>query len=131
MSMPIFHMVSGAPQPVAPYSHVVEVDGWLLVTGQIASDIDYDPDAIPADIEAQTHKVMTNLRTVLQGVGVGFENVVSARVFLTHFEQDYDVMNRIYASYFPEGQRPARTCIGVTALAGGTRVEIDLIARRP
>jgi enamine deaminase RidA (YjgF/YER057c/UK114 family) len=73
---------------------------------------------------------MQNLRTVLQGVGAGFENVVSVRVFLTHFTEDYDTMNRVYADYFPEDRRPARTCIGVTALAGGGRVEIDLIARR-
>ena len=35
MSVPIYHMVSGAPQPVAPYSHVVEADGahqWSLAT---------------------------------------------------------------------------------------------------
>ena len=130
MSTPIFHMITGAPQPVAPYSHVVEIDGWLFVTGQLATDVEYDA-AIPAGIEAQTHKVMQNLRTVLHGVGVGFENVVCARVFLTHFEQDYGSMNRIYAGYFAPNALPARTCVGVTALAGGGRVEIDLIARRP
>jgi reactive intermediate/imine deaminase len=131
MSTPIFHMINGAPQPVAPYSHVVEADGWLFVTGQLATDIEYNTSTIPEGIEAQTHKVMQNLRTVLQGVGVGFENVVCARVFLTHFEQDYGTMNRIYAGYFPANKLPARTCVGVTALAGGGRVEIDLIARQP
>lgn len=131
MSTPIFHMISGAPQPVAPYSHAVEVDGWLFVTGQLATDIEYDVSTIPEGIEAQTQKVMQNLRTVLQGIGVGFEHVVCARVFLTHFEQDYGTMNRIYAEYFPADKLPARTCVGVTALAGDGRVEIDLIARRP
>ena len=130
MSVPIYHMVSGAPQPVAPYSHVVEVDGWLFVTGQLATDVEYDPAKMPEGAKTQTHKVMQNLRTVLQGVDAGFENVVSVRVFLTHFTEDYDPMNRVYAGYFPEDRRPARTCIGVTALAGGGRVEIDLIARR-
>lgn len=131
VSLPIFHMVSGAPEPVAPYSHAVEIDGWLFVTGQLATDVHNDPADMPEGIEAQTDKVMQNLRTVLQGVGVGFENVVCVRVFLTHFEEDYSKMNRIYASYFSEDKRPARTCVGVTALAGGGRVEIDLIARRP
>jgi enamine deaminase RidA (YjgF/YER057c/UK114 family) len=28
------------------------------------------------------------------------------------------------------GNLPARTCVGVTALAGGARVEVDLIAYR-
>jgi 2-iminobutanoate/2-iminopropanoate deaminase len=131
MSSPIFHMISNAPQPVAPYSHAVEVDGWLFVTGQLATDIKGDASTTPEGIEAQTHKVMQNLGTVLRGVGAGFENVVCTRVFLTHFEQDYTSMNRIYARYFPANKLPARTCVGVTALACGGRVEIDLIARRP
>lgn len=131
MGMPIFHMVSGAPQPVAPYSHAVEVDGWLFVTGQLATDAKRDVTNILEDIEAQTHRVMHNVRTVLEGVGAGLENVVAARVFLTHFEEDYGKMNKVYAGYFPEDKRPARTCVGVTALAGSGRVEIDMIARRP
>jgi 2-iminobutanoate/2-iminopropanoate deaminase len=131
MSMPTFHMVSGGPAPVAPYSHAVEIDGWFFLAGQLATDLVYDPASIPEDIEAQTHKVMENLQNVLRGVGLGLENIVAARVFLTHFEQDYEPMNRVYASYFPEAKRPARTCVGVTALAGGGRVEIDVIARSP
>lgn len=66
----------------------------------------------------------------LIGCGLGLEQVVSARVFLTHFDHDYERMNAVYASYFSAGKRPARTCVGVTALARGARVEIDLIARR-
>jgi 2-iminobutanoate/2-iminopropanoate deaminase len=39
-------------------------------------------------------------------------------------------MNAVYQSYFAPGQLPARTCIGVTGLACGALVEIDLLARR-
>ena len=124
-------MISGAPDPVAPFSHAVEADGWVFVTGQMpftgtASDSPY-----PEGIEAQTRQVMENLKRVLAGCGLGLENVVSARVFLTHFKDDYEKMNRVYAGYFAPGRRPARTCVGVTGLARDARVEIDLIARRP
>ncbi len=74
---------------------------------------------------------MDNLCLVLQGLGLGLEHVVSVRAYLTRFEQDYAAMNRVYASYFPPQRLPARTCIGVTALARGALVEIDMIARRP
>jgi enamine deaminase RidA (YjgF/YER057c/UK114 family) len=73
---------------------------------------------------------MDNLGRVLAGCGLGFENVVSARVFLRHFDDDYEAMNAVYASYFRAGRRPARTCVGVSGLARGARVEIDFIARR-
>ncbi|MEE4346336.1 MAG: RidA family protein, partial [Paracoccaceae bacterium] len=59
------------------------------------------------------------------------KNVVQARVYITHFDRDYAPMNAAYQSYFEEGKLPARTCIGVTGLAVGALVEIDLLARRP
>ncbi len=130
MTLPIFHLVGGAPEPVAPYSHAVEIDGWLFLAGQVPSDLEYDPAAMPEGIEAQTRKVMDNRADVLRGLGAGLEHVVAARVFLTRFDEDYAAMNRVYADYFADDRRPARTCVGVTALAGGARVEIDVVARR-
>ncbi|HEY9065555.1 MAG TPA: RidA family protein [Burkholderiaceae bacterium] len=127
---PIFHMIPGAPDPVAPFSHAVESDGWVFVTGQMPFAGTSVDQPYPEGIAAQTHQVMKNLQTVLAGCGLGLANVLSVRIFLTHFEDDYDAMNAVYASYFPPGQRPARTCIGVTALAKGARVEIDMVARR-
>ena len=126
-----FLMIPDAPKPVAPYSHVVEVDGWAFITGQLATDPNDDSLALPAGIEAQTHKVMDNLTRALQGVGLGLDRVVSVRIFLTNFERDYAAMNRIYESYFAKNRLPARTTIGVTALARGGIIEIDMIARRP
>jgi len=131
MNLPIFHMVTGAPDPVAPFSHAVEADGWVFVTGQMPFTGTANDSPYPEGIEAQTHQVMENLKHVLAGCSLGLENVVSARIFLTHFKDDYEKMNRVYAGYFPAGRRPARTCVGVTGLARGARVEIDFIARRP
>ena len=130
MDAPLFHMIAAAPEPVAPYSHAVEADGWLFVTGQIPADPDADEAPLPAGIEAQTRRVLDNLSIVLAGLGAGLEHVVSARVFLTDFERHYQAMNRVYAEYFPADRQPARTCVGVTHLARGSLVEIDLIARR-
>ena len=126
----LFHFMPDAPKPVAPYSHAVEADGFVFVTGQLATDADDDARPMPAGIEAQTRKVMDNLGRVLKGVGLGFANVVCVRIFLTDFERDYAAMNAIYATYFAPDRLPARTTIGVTRLARGGIVEIDLIARR-
>jgi len=126
-----FLMIPNAPKPVAPYSHVVEVDGWAFVTGQLATDPDDDSLPMPVGIEAQTHKVMNNLARALRGAGLDLDRVVSVRIFLTDFERDYALMNRVYESYFAKNRLPARTTIGVTALARGGIIEIDMIARRP
>jgi reactive intermediate/imine deaminase len=127
----IYHLLPDAPKPVAPYSHAVEAGPFLFVTGQLATDPDDDALPIPPGIAAQTHKVMDNLARVLKGCGLSFANVVQVRIFLTDFNGDYARMNEIYATYFAANRRPARTTVGVTALARGGVVEIDMIAMRP
>ena len=127
----IFHLLPDAPKPVAPYSHAVEAGGFVFVTGQLATDPDDDSLPIPPGIEAQTHKVMDNLIRVLKGCGLTLANVVCLRIFLTDFNGDYAKMNEIYATYFAADKRPARTTVGVTALARGGIIEIDMIAIRP
>jgi 2-iminobutanoate/2-iminopropanoate deaminase len=131
MSSALFHMIAGAPEPVAPFSHATECAGWVLVTGQMPTYPGRPEAALPEGIEAQTRLVIDNLCRVLEGLGLGLRDVLRAGVYLTHFEQDYEIFNRLYRSYFEPNRLPARTCIGVTALARGARVEIDLIARRP
>lgn len=129
--LPIHHVISGGPRPVAPFSHAVEADGWVFITGQMPTD-PAAPDApLPEGIAAQTARVMENLKLVLAGVGLGLEHVTMARVYLTDFHRDYALMNETYSSYFAPGKLPARTCIGVTGLAVHALVEIDLVARRP
>src|SRR5271165_3348704 len=114
-----FLMVPGAPAPVAPFSHATAVDGWLFVTGQLPLDPNDGDGPLPEGIEAQTRRVIENLKQVLVGAGSALDQVVFARVYLTRFECDYSPMNAVYQSYFVPGRLPARTCIGVTTLARG------------
>ena len=125
------HLTAGAPDPVAPFSHAVEADGWVYLTGQMPFSGTSIDEPYPHGIAAQTHQVVRNLQTVLSGVGLGLAQVVQVRVYLLNFERDYDTMNAVYATYFEAGQRPARTCVGVSGLAKGALIEIDMVARRP
>lgn len=131
MSDPIFHNFSSAPTHVAPFSHAVESDGWIQITGQMPTDPDDGSAPLPEGVEAQTRRVMDNLIIILEGLGLGLEHVLSTRVYITEFKRDYEDMNNTYKSYFPADRRPARTCIGVTGLARDALVEIDMVAKRP
>lgn len=129
--MPEFHLIGGGPRPVGPFSHATEADGWVFVTGQMPTDPAAPDAALPEGVETQTRRVMDNLEIVLRGLGLGWGDVVQCRCFLTEFARDFATFNAVYASYFPPDRRPARTTIGVTALAVGALVEVDCIARRP
>ncbi len=131
MSLLIRHMIAAGPRPVAPFSHAVEADGWVFVTGQMPTNPEAPDAALPDGIEAQTRRVVENLKIVLAGIGLGLEHVTMARIYLTRFERDYAALNALWPSFFTPGELPARTTVGVTALAVGALVEIDLVARRP
>jgi 2-iminobutanoate/2-iminopropanoate deaminase len=126
----IFHMIPGGPKPVGPFSHAVETDGLVFITGQMP-DTPETPGILPDDVVAQTKAVMANLLTVLEGLGLGFQHVVMTRIYLTRFKQDYAAVNDTYRRYFAEDRLPARTCVGVNGLAYDALIEIDLVARRP
>jgi len=131
MTAPVFHMVAGGPRPVAPFSHAVEQDGWVILTGQMPTDPSAPDAPLPQGIAAQTDRVMENLRIVLDGVGLDLSHVLQCRCYLVKFERDYAAFNAAYLRWFPTDRRPARTTVGVTALAVGALVEIDCLARRP
>ncbi len=131
MSLPRFMNFDAAPTHVAPFSHAVEADGWVFITGQMPTDPDDDSKPLPEGVAAQTRRVMDNLLIVLDGLGLGLGNVVNCRVYLTEFKRDFAAMNETYKAYFDAGRLPSRTCIGVTGLARDALVEIDMVARRP
>ena len=124
-----FLMVPGGPPPppTAAYSHAVRAGEYLFVTGQLGVDPRTNT-LVAGGTVAQTHQVMRNLQAVLAGAGTTLARAVMVRIYLTDFA-DYPAMNAAYASYFAPDRLPARTTVGVTALALGGAVEIDLIVR--
>ena len=127
---PIFFRFPNAPIPVAPFSHAVESDGWIQLTGQMPTDPNDDTAPLVDGVEAQTRQVMDNLIIVLRELQLDLRHVLSCRVYLSEFKRDYALMNRVYESYFEADCLPARTCVGVTGLARDALVEIDMVARR-
>tara|TARA_B100000965_G_C19194275_1_gene584529 strand:- start:118 stop:504 length:387 start_codon:yes stop_codon:yes gene_type:complete len=126
--MDIEHLTfSEGPKKVAPFSHAVRAGELLYITGQMPTLKNDNTKLVQGGIEEQTHQVMKNLIEVLSASGSSIDKVVFARVYLVNFG-DFEKMNKVYASYFKTEKLPARTCIGVTGLAVGASVEIDLIA---
>ena len=125
-----YHNFESAPTHVGPFSHAVECDGWVHFTGQMPSYPIETIQPLPNGIELQTRRVMDNLLIIANGLGLSFKNAISCRVFLTNFGRDYEKMNQVYKTYFDQNKLPARTCVGVTELALGALVEIDMIAKK-
>ena len=127
--MGIEHLVfDQGPKRVGPFSHAVKAGDFLFITGQMPTLLNDPTKLIEGDISKQTHQVMQNLKIVLAESKHSLDDVVFVRIYLLNF-QDFDTMNGVYKNYFKPNKLPARTCIGVTGLAVGASIEIDMIAK--
>ena len=115
----------GVPPPVGPFAHATQWGDLLFVTGQMPTD-PATGEVVPGDIVAQATQVRRNLEAVLARFDLTLDDALMVRVYLTSFE-DYAAFNAAYAGWF-RGPLPSRTCVGVSGLAVGAAVEIDLIA---
>ncbi len=118
-----------APAAIGPYSQAVRVGDLLFTSGQIPID-PATAQMITGGIEAQTTRVLENLKAVLEAAGAEFGDVVKTTVFLKDLG-DFVAMNTIYAKYFaPEGViAPARSTVQVAALPKDALVEIEIVAK--
>ncbi|MCL1940074.1 MAG: RidA family protein [Desulfovibrionaceae bacterium] len=112
---------------VGPYSHAVDADGLIFLSGQTPVDPETGK-LIEGDIKAQTEQGFKNLFTVLKAAGLTSDDVQKVNVFLTDMN-DFPAMNEVYAQQFNKPY-PARTTIGVAALPLGARIEIEMIAKK-
>ena len=103
----------GKPVRGIPVSQAVKVGKTLFVSGM--PPFGQGGKIAAGDFPAQMKQVMENLAGVLKSSGASWDRVVKTTVYLTRF-QDFTEMNRIYGSYFPGGNYPARTTVVVSAL---------------
>jgi 2-iminobutanoate/2-iminopropanoate deaminase len=121
-------LVKEAPKAIAPFSQATIAGDFIFVTGQMPI-IPETGEYVRGTFAAQTDAVMRNLELVLRAAGSDWDHVLHCRIYLTDFTR-YAEVNEAYRRWFPSGKLPARTCIGVTGLAGGADVEIDLLATK-
>jgi len=120
--------IPGAYRSKSPLVQAVVDRGFVFVSGM--PPVDAEGQTVGHDITAQTHQVMGNLRTILEGAGVSMDAVVRTTVFYTHSE-DYPALDAAYRQYFT-GTWPSRSAVIVAGLVRPEwRVEIDAIATLP
>jgi 2-iminobutanoate/2-iminopropanoate deaminase len=111
---------------VGPYAQAVVAGGFVFASGQIPLD-PRTGKLVGGEIEAQTERVLENLRAVLEAAGSSLERVVRASVYLVDLGV-FPRMNAVYARYFASEPKPARSTVQVAALPLGAQVEIDVVA---
>jgi 2-iminobutanoate/2-iminopropanoate deaminase len=116
-----------APSAIGPYSQAVAHGNLVFCSGQIAID-PASSAMVEGGIEAETRRVLDNLREVLAAAGLKLTDVVKTTVFLVSLAE-FETVNRIYGEHF-SAPYPARSTVQVSALPRNARVEIEAIASR-
>ena len=116
---------AGVPAAIGPYSQAIENNGLVFCSGQIGLDSKTGA-LVAGGIEAETRRVLENLRAVLAEAGLHLRDIVKTTIFLADLA-DFDVVNRIYGEHFEEPY-PARSTVQAAALPRKARVEIEAIA---
>jgi len=112
-----------SPRAIGPYNQGIVAGGFLFTSGQLP--INPDTGEVLVSIEGQTKQVLDNLKAIVEEAGSRMENVVKCTVYLQNMD-DFNVMNDIYATYFPSNP-PARATVEVSKMAKNALVEIDAI----
>jgi reactive intermediate/imine deaminase len=110
-------------KPKRPFSPAVRVGDVLVLSGQIGVRADASGELVEGGVEAETRQTLDNIKDVLERSGSSMDRVFKCTVFLTDM-REWDRMNAVYVEYFPD-RKPARSAVGVDALALGARVEIE------
>jgi 2-iminobutanoate/2-iminopropanoate deaminase len=113
-----------SPAAIGPYNQGIVAGGFLFTSGQLP--INPVTGEVPQTIEEQTKQVLENLKAIIEAAGSNLEKVVKCTVYLQNFN-DFEVMNTIYATYFPINS-PARATVEVSKMAKNALVEIDAVA---
>ncbi|MCX6539774.1 MAG: heme-binding domain-containing protein [Acidobacteria bacterium] len=109
----------------SPYSYAVKSGDTLFLAGLVARR-GVDNTTVNGDITVQTRTVLENAKAILAEAGFGFNDVVSARVFLTDVA-NFARMNETYRSAWPKDP-PARATVITGLTNSGYLVEITFVA---
>ena len=116
-----------APAPIGPYSQAVWAGDLLFVSGQIAL-LPGSLDVITTNASEETHRIMENIKAILQEAGLDFQNIVKTTIFLTDMAL-FGEVNEAYGQYF-KSEFPARETVAVKGLPKNVNVEISVTALR-
>lgn len=115
-----------APEAPGMLSQAIDVDGWVVTSGQI--HLTPDGELVKGSMKERAEQVMKNLEAILNAAGLTFGHVLKATVYVTDMKE-YGEFNELYVTYFDEPY-PAREVVCVKELPLGASVEVSLIAKK-
>ena len=110
------------PPALGTYSHAVQVNNLLYISGQIG--IESSTGELISDHFAE--QIFTNLENIATAAGGDLTNIIKFNVYLIDLK-NFDILNNVFANYL-KVPFLARAAVEVQALPKGAKVEIEAVA---
>ncbi len=114
-----------APAAIGPYSQGIQVGNFVYTSGQLPIDM-ASGELVVDDIKKATKACIENAESILKEAGLSLNDVVKTLIFITDMD-DFSQINEEYEKCF-NGHKPARSCVEVSKLPKGAKVEIEVVA---
>lgn len=121
----------GAPPALGTYSQAVRTGDLVFVTAQTGRD----PDTLKLEegLEAQTHRMLSNIEAILNAAGCTPADIVKVTLLLANIK-DFKAVDQIYVAWLPGRgitPLPARTAFAAASLPAGALVMLEVVAAFP
>jgi 2-iminobutanoate/2-iminopropanoate deaminase len=120
--------IPGLAKPPSPFNHVVEANGFLFLSSQLSVDLQTHT-LLTGSMAEQTKQSLENIKYLLEACGASMDAIVDVTIYMRDVSQ-FDEMNKIYRTYFKDGQEPARVTVQAPSPLPGIDIEIKVVALR-
>ncbi len=117
------HNTDDAPRN-ALHTQTVAFSHYNHVSAQLPVDPKTDK-MVTGDVQAQAKQCLNNIKAIIESVDHVMDDIVKVNIQLKDVA-DLDAVNEVYTSFF-KGELPARTVVGVSAIAMDALVQIDAV----
>jgi reactive intermediate/imine deaminase len=115
----------GLPRWSAPISHAVAVNNTCYLSGQLS--IDESGSYIPGTAREEAARAFSNLFAAARSAGFCIADIVFVDIAFADLA-DVSEVNTVFAEFFQECRRPARTIYQAAALPFGAKVKVMGVA---
>jgi len=111
------------------FSPAVQVGELLFISGQVAQDNDGNTVGV-GDCEAQTHHIMSRIRTIVESAGATMQDTVKITTFLTNID-NYPAFSKVRSATFPTSPPASSTVIVAGLVRPEFLIEIEAVVHVP
>ena len=115
------------PGSTYPFSLAVKAGDLVFVSGVLGTDKDGKLDP---DFKKQSVQVMENIKARVEKLGYSMKDIVKCTVMIKEMSKWAD-FNEVYKTYFNPDRYPARSAMGVSGLALGAEMEVEVVVYAP